>query len=378
MAAPVLGGVMVSMRFNPGWNGSSVNVLHVLAAGRSDSLHYVWSSIGAPAVLLAATSGTGGDLSIDWGRLLSAEPDGAVRIQPPGSVVSAAAVVFTRLFEYNEVSESQRIFYPTYDLSDFSWDNINRTLNHTALTAELRGVPNSDPSGSFSNGSLAFRVTAYESSGRDGSLPGLLHSANSSKVEFVLSGLVPRGNDSRFVLEVAVVQQSGAASRLRSVRSIDDEFTPTIFQTLSVLLESQRDGSALSFLQWKPTAYGSKHPTRGDGIQCRAGELRAANGSRPRAAIVQGYFGDGAGGTYSISSINVSFGGTDGRRYQEQRYLSWSALLGFGLPPEDTFSPLIISIAAAALGAPLLLLLLGSAVLLCAHRRQYSEYEPIN
>ncbi|XP_072214618.1 glycosylated lysosomal membrane protein [Excalfactoria chinensis] len=390
MAAPVLGALLlllgaaagggreVWMRFNPGWNGSSVNVLHVRAAGRSDALHYVWSSIGAPAVLLLATSRPDSALRIDWDRLLSERPDGAVGIEPAGSVMHAAAIVFTRLFEYSEADASQRIFYPTYDLSEFSWDSINRTMNHTALTAELRGVPISDPSGSFSNGSLAFRVTAYGSGGRDGALPGLLHTANSSKVEFVLSGLAPRGNASRFVLEVAAVEESGAASRLRSVRSIDDEFTPTVFETLSLLTESRINGSALSFLQWKATAYGSQHPTRGDGIHCQAGELRAASGTQPRAAIVRAYFGDGAGGTYSVSSINVSFGGAGGRSYQERRFLSWSALLGFGLPPEDAFSPLIISIVVTALGAPLLLLLLGAAVLLCARRRRYSEYEPIN
>lgn len=50
------------------------------------------------------------------------------------------------------------LFYPTYDLSEFSWDSLNHTLNHTALTAELSGVPATDPGGSFSNGSLAFRV----------------------------------------------------------------------------------------------------------------------------------------------------------------------------------------------------------------------------
>lgn len=52
------------------------------------------------------------------------------------------------------------LFYPTYDLSEFSWDSLNHTLNHTALTAELRGVPATDPGSSFSNGSLAFRVCA--------------------------------------------------------------------------------------------------------------------------------------------------------------------------------------------------------------------------
>lgn len=89
------------MQYNPGWNGSSVssvNVLHVRAVGRSDSLHYVWSSIGAPSVLLVATSSPSSALSIDWSRLLSPAPAGAVWIEPPGSVVHAAAVVFTKVW----------------------------------------------------------------------------------------------------------------------------------------------------------------------------------------------------------------------------------------------------------------------------------------
>ncbi|XP_021232101.1 glycosylated lysosomal membrane protein [Numida meleagris] len=377
-AAAVVGGRKVSMQYNPGWNGSSVNLLHVRAAGRSDTLHYVWSSIGAPAVLLVATRSPSSALAIDWGRLLSPTPAGAVWIEPPSSVVYAAAVVFTKLFEYSKADAMEENFYPTYDLSDFSWDSINRTMNHTALTAELRGVPASDPSGSFSNGSLAFRVTAYESGGRDQALPGLLHTANSSKVEFVLAGAAPRGNGSRFALEVTAVEEKGTASGLRSLRSIDDEYTPTIFETLSLVAESRNDGSVLGFLQWKATAYGSRRPTRGDGIRCRAGELRAASGTWPRSAVVRAYFGEGVGSDYGVSAVNVSFGGEDGGVYQEKRYLSWSALLGFGPPPEDAFSPLVISIVAVALGTPPLLLLLGAAVLLCARRRRYSEYEPIN
>lgn len=85
------------MQYNPGWNGSSVNVLHVRAVGRSNALHYVWSTIGAPSVLLVATRSPDSALSIDWGRLLSPAPTGAVWIDPPGSVVYAAAVVFTKL-----------------------------------------------------------------------------------------------------------------------------------------------------------------------------------------------------------------------------------------------------------------------------------------
>lgn len=74
------------------------------------------------------------------------------------------------------------------------------------------------------------QVTAYEAGGRDRRLPSLLHTADSSQLEFVLAGVAPRGNSSRFVLEVATVEEAGAVRRLHSDRSIDDEYTPTIFE----------------------------------------------------------------------------------------------------------------------------------------------------
>uniref|UniRef100_A0A8C3KGE4 Glycosylated lysosomal membrane protein n=1 Tax=Calidris pygmaea TaxID=425635 RepID=A0A8C3KGE4_9CHAR len=366
------------MQYNPGWNDSSVNLLHVRAAGPADTLHYVWSSIGAPAVLLVATASGSSVLRVNWTRLLSPAPAGAIWIDPPSSVVYSAAVVFTKVFEYSEAKAPEELFYPTYDLSGFSWDSVNHTLNHTALTAEFSGVPATDPGGSFSNGSVGFRVTAYEAGGRDKPLPSLLHTANSSKVEFVLAGVAPRGNGSRFALEVATVEETGVVQELRSARSIDDEYTPTIFEMLSLVAQSRNDSSTRSFLQWKATAYGSRSPRREDNIQCRSGALQVANWTLPASSIVRAYFGEGVGSSYSVSAINISFGGEDGEVYQEKRYLSWSALLGFGQPPRDTFSPLVISIMAVALGTPMAMLLVGGCVLLFAQRKRYSEYEPIN
>lgn len=94
-------------------------------------------------------------------------------------------------------------------------------------------------------------------------------------------------------------------------------------QTLSLVAESRNGSSARSFLQWKATAYGSPSPRREDNIQCRSRGLQAANWTLPVSSIIRAYFGEGAGSTYTVSAINISFGGEDGKVYQEKRYLSW-------------------------------------------------------
>lgn len=78
--------------------------------------------------------------------------------------------------------------------------------------------------------SLPPQVTAYEEDNRDGPLPRLLHSANTSKVEFTMEGVAPRGNYSRFALEILAVEEGSRGKQLQSARSIDDEYTPTIFE----------------------------------------------------------------------------------------------------------------------------------------------------
>lgn len=53
-------------------------------------------------------------------------------------------------------------------------------------------------------------------------------------------------------------------------------------------------------------------------------------------------------------------------------------MLGFGTPPTDAFSPLVLAIMAVALGTPMVLLLAGALVVLFARRKRHSQYEPIN
>lgn len=48
--------------------------------------------------------------------------------------------------------------YPPYSLADFSWNNITDSLDPATLSATFQGHPMNDPTRTFANGSLAFRV----------------------------------------------------------------------------------------------------------------------------------------------------------------------------------------------------------------------------
>ena len=60
----------------------SQNLLHIRAVGTNSTLHYVWSSLGPPAVLLVATNTPNSTLSVNWSLLLSSDPDGGLMVLP--------------------------------------------------------------------------------------------------------------------------------------------------------------------------------------------------------------------------------------------------------------------------------------------------------
>lgn len=80
------------------------------------------------------------------------------------------------------------------------------------------------------NFNFLLQLSAFDSDGRGDLWPRLLHSANSSQLKVSLNGLLPRGNHSRFVLELEAVSGVYPLSRVDVHQSIDDEYTPSIFK----------------------------------------------------------------------------------------------------------------------------------------------------
>ncbi|XP_078064565.1 glycosylated lysosomal membrane protein, partial [Mustelus asterias] len=382
----------VSFEYNPGRNvtGSdpsaiAPNVLHVRAVGANDTIHYLWSTLGAPTVLLVYTDSPTSKLSIDWTRLELRDPSTAVRIEPAASVIYSTAVIFSRVLEYDDVNDTADLsrvpvtaFYPAYQLEDLSWDNANATLNRSQLTAQFRGQ---NASGHLSgNGSFTFRIAAFESSRRDSGLPRLLHTANSSKLEFVMEGVEPRGNWSRFALEMMVVEAAGVQREFRVCHTIDDEYTPSIFQMDKLVAVVGNQSSIASFLQWKPVAYSSPAASLATSVPSRDYGLRIGRKlSLPASTIAYAFFGAALPGGAHVTAMNISFGRPGGDLYNASRYISWSALIGYGEPPVEGFSTLVMGIMAVGLGLPILLLLFGGLSVCVIHRKRASlAYQPVN
>ncbi|XP_041099059.1 glycosylated lysosomal membrane protein [Polyodon spathula] len=372
----------VSLELNPDPSGSSnVSVLHVRAVGGNDTLHFLWSSLGVPTLLLVHTDSPETRVQIDWARLLSGNASGSLTVEPASAVQYSTAFLFSKIWEYsdgrNSADQSQAAvdsYFPPYSLEEFTWEDSNRTLNRSALTAQLCGRNQSQHSGR-----VCFQISAFESWGRDPAWPRLLHSSNSSQLRFVIEGVPPRSNRSRFALELLSIDSRDHEVREETRRSIDDEYTPSIFQ-VSRLVSVHANSSApvLSYAQWKPVAYRTASPVFEDSTPCRHSPCTPLL-QPPRLGLALAFFGGALDQGYRASAVNISFGVPGEPYYNATGYLSWSCLLGLGSPPEDSFSPLVLGIMAVGLGTPALLLLVGGACV-CGQRlrRQQPGYAPIS
>ncbi|XP_058264882.1 glycosylated lysosomal membrane protein isoform X2 [Hemibagrus wyckioides] len=265
----------VSLEMNPGLTPPhpphGVSMLHARALGRNDTLHFLLCSGGAPALMLIHTHSTESTLKVNWTKFVTSDPAGSVKVEPESSVQYRGALVFTRLWEYDELNTTGQEVLSPYELQDFDWEDVNQTVDYTHHTAELCGRH-----AHFSrNASLCLHFSLYESSGRDGAWPSLLHNANSSQLRILLNNVMPRTNQSHFGLELQTVSEAsepGLQTHVHVHRSIDDEYTPSIFQVSEWVWPHDNSSSKVGFSQWKPVMYKKSLPAIEDAAPCSHSE----------------------------------------------------------------------------------------------------------
>ncbi|XP_070777274.1 glycosylated lysosomal membrane protein [Enoplosus armatus] len=363
----------LSVQLNPGSTSTprGGDLLHVRAVGDNDTLHFLFCSQGAPTLLLVHTNTTTSTVQVNWTQFVARNHSGSLKVEPESSILFSTAVVFSRLLEYDDVNDTAdptSDLFPPYELQDFSWSR----LNLSGPTALLCGA-----AATFTNGSLCLQLSVFETEGRGQSWPRLLHTTNSSQLGVWLDGVVPRATRSRFLLELQAVGGTYPLSRVEVHRSIDDEFTPSIFKVSQWVSSENGSSDVLGFVQWKPVAYRQSDPALEDATPCRHSDPRPQSGEAVAAAsgLIRGFYTEP-----ETFGLNVSFGLPGEPFYNSTKFLSWTVLVGCGSPPVDSFSPLVLTMMAVGLGTPMILLLLGG-VCICIRKRATAStatYEPIN
>ncbi|XP_053718585.1 glycosylated lysosomal membrane protein isoform X1 [Synchiropus splendidus] len=358
----------VTAQLNPGSHGTTRgDLLHIRAVGGNDTLHFLFCSQGAPTLLLVHTNTSTSTVSVNWTQFESLNASGSFKVEPENSVLYSCGLVFSRLLEYDDVNNTAQVtpdLFPPYDLSNVSWSRISLS-DMTALLC-----------GEINNGSLCVQLSYFQTEGRGQNWPRLLHTANTSQLAMWLDGVLPRAPRSRFLLELQAVGGQQPLSQVEVERSIDDEFTPSIFKVAQWV--SKEDKDVLGFVQWKPVAYRHTSPALEDATPCRHSdpERQSAEAAESSSSLIQAFYTENEA-TYGL---NVSFGLAGDPFYNSTLYLSWTMLVGVGPPPSDGLSPLVLAIVAVGLGAPLVLLLVGG-ISVCLRKKVTSSstlYEPIN
>ncbi|XP_056438616.1 glycosylated lysosomal membrane protein [Gadus chalcogrammus] len=379
----------LSLELNPGLNSSvsplppGINLIHIRSLGDGDTLHFLLCNQGPPTLLIVHTNSTSSSVQVDWPAFLSGNNSGSLRVEPENSVLHSNALVLVRLWEYDDLNDTAdpqtappSSFLPPYELSRFQWGPLNSsTLDPPGPGGPEARLCGGDGSPAFSQGELCLQLSAFGSGGRAAGWPGLLHSANSSQLGFWLQGVRPRADRARFLLELQGLGRPHGPGRVEVRRSIDDEYSPSIF-TVSQWLATPPDSSSpvLGFVQWRPVAYRRPQPEFSDTTPCHHSAPAAVEAAA--SGLGRAFYGAEA----EASGLNISFGQPGEPSYNTTQYLSWTVLAGVGAPPVDSFSPLVISIMAVGLGTPLLLLLLGG-VFVCVRKHRPAEgqaYRPIN
>lgn len=372
------------MELNPGAPSqpSAGELLHLRAVGDNDTLHFLFCSQGAPSLLLVHTNTSSSVLQVNWTQFEQRNTTGGLRVEPESSVVYSTALVLSRLLEYDDQNDTATplsgaaSFFPPQRLQDITWSNFNLSTSDLCGSTPCHSAKLCGSAPSFASGQLCLRLKVFGEEGRSLAWPRLLHSANSSQLELWLDGVPARAARSRFLLELAAVGGANPPSRTELRRSIDDEFTPSIFKEVLWLPQSNGSSHFPSFVQWKPVAYREAPPTLEAATSCGHSPPQQLIGQEVAAAagLVRAFY------LHDPQSfgLNVSFGQAGEPFYNSSHFLSWTLLIGSGSPPADFLSPLVIVMMAVGLGVPLLLLLVGGACVCIRKRASPANYQPIN
>ncbi|CAC5378242.1 unnamed protein product [Mytilus coruscus] len=372
---------MIQTELNPGCDDRKEDcaggVAYIKAIGEQNTFHYILTAIGPPTFLVILTEKTTKDagITINWDNFKSGnitEMEKSIKLDPSYTVLYSYGVVFTRLFQYNDTEDKAELgklnlkntAFRVFDFSRsmFEWYDLKPISSDSSI--KLRVKNSSAIMGqTINNGSLEFKFSFFDHMDRAKDLPHLQYTEDTSQFDFTLKN-IDTGNMSlsRFALESVLFSTDSAGGDMKfdETKSIDDEYTPGVFKISNWLARPEKEDQG-GFLQHKPVCYTKPKRGRAYGTYVRGYGLTKVTDVQyllDQSAVLA-YFGSVNMANLRISSTNFSFGLTEDGTFTKTNYTVWTGSIGYGKPPMDVVSSLVVVVISVGLGIPVVLILFG-------------------
>ncbi|XP_062580068.1 glycosylated lysosomal membrane protein-like [Saccostrea cucullata] len=384
--------------FNPGCESQkceecSPGLAYIVSKGDNDILHYIISAIGGPpSALVIKTNKPKGkfQLQIDCKKIASKnETERREAIIKPDGVkeLYSFGVVFTRLFQYNDTADKADINYyninstawRVYDFDKFEWQDLTMWSSNDFIVMKVK-TSGEVMERAFYNESLLLQFHLFDHSDRSTELPHLQYDAESTQIDFTLQD-IDTGNSSsaRWGLEAVLIGQDSTDKPMSIVtkKSVDDEYTPGVFQVSNWLTRPGNEDNG-GYLQWKPVCYLKSARARSVATKVDTTGLVYTEyvDDFLNNSILYSYFSDIQ--MVSRYATNFTFGLEKDGGFTKTNYTSWTAQLGYGAPPMDKVSSLVVGVISAGLGIPVIIIMFGGLFVVIKKKTARGEYADLD
>ncbi|KAI8433977.1 hypothetical protein MSG28_012128 [Choristoneura fumiferana] len=358
----------ITSKLNPDCASCSENttLVYIRADGDNNTVHHLWDfTRGAPTMITAVT-GLNSSLTVSW---FKDKPENFLFSEEP---MYSFAMAIPEIYEYNDLN----------DLGHMDGRSAGRGIplggrrwaRQDSVLTERRAMLLMQARARSRNGTVAVKLDFFPSSGFSPELPHLIHTSNSSLLDVQLVNMsATRGfNSSRFALRLLLVGTEDDRGTMVEdvVKSLDDEHTPGVFEIIELKTPvcargGGGGGGGGGFLQFRPVAY--TEPERGVTTSTVVHTSHFNRTHLEKSTTLFTFYRDHINVELLIRDVFVSFGEPGDGFYRQHNYTAWSTTFGYGAPPVETFSLLVILVICIGLSVPAVLAVSG-AVYVAARR----------
>jgi hypothetical protein len=144
---------------------------------------------------------------------------------------------------------------------------------------------------------------------------------------------------------------------VQKTKTLDDENSPGVFEMHSIRTPVF-NSYYQSYMEWKPVSYTGEIRDIADSVDVHIYDLADQSPIQLDNTFLYSFYGKDIN-TLIAQRANISFGSQGDGFFNATPHISWSYLTGYGPPPSDTVSMLVIMTLAVGLGIPAIIILIA-------------------